>query len=148
MTTSTHETLRNVPLFASLDDDALAHIAAVATEFECPHAYVLTERGHPGAGLFIIEEGTVSVHLPSGGYLDRGPGDFVGELSLLTDTPRTARVTCTTPVRGLAISRVDFSELLRREPTIALKMLSELARRLTEEARPFETPQAEPGVPE
>jgi CRP-like cAMP-binding protein len=148
VTTSTHDTLRNVSLFAGLDEDALTHIAGVAAEFECPPSYVLTERGHPGTGLFIIEEGTVSVHLPSGGYLDRGPGNFVGELALLTDTPRTARVSCTSQVRGLAISRTDFAELLTREPSIALHMLSELARRLTEEAHPYETPRAEPDEPE
>lgn len=147
MTTSTHETLRNVPLFAGLDDEALAHIAAEATEFECPSSYVLTERGHAGTGLFIIEEGTVEVTLPTGGVLERGPGDFVGELSLLTDTPRTARVTCRSPVRGLAISRGDFAKLLVREPTIALSMLHELARRLTEDAR-YGGPHPESGEPE
>jgi CRP-like cAMP-binding protein len=135
-----HDTLRRVPLFSALSDSALKHVASVANEFECPPSYVLTERGQPGLGLFIIEEGTVSVHLPSGGHLERGPGDFVGELALLTDTTRTARVTCTSPVRGLAISRIDFEELLVREPTIGLHMLSELARRLTEEADPYETP--------
>ena len=75
------------------------------------------------------------VMLPTGGVLERGPGSFVGELSLLTDTPRTARVSCTSHVRGLAISRADFAKLLVREPTIALSMLHELARRLTEDAR-------------
>ena len=143
MTTNTHETLRNVPLFAALDDDALAHIAEAATEFECPPSYVLTERGHAGAGLFVIEEGTVTVLLPTGGVLERGPGNFVGELALLTDTPRTARVSCDSHVRGLAISRTDFAELLVREPTIALVMLHEVARRLTEKAHPAGEP--EPG---
>ena len=147
MTTSTHETLKSVPLFASLDEETLAHIAAAATEFECPPAYVLTERGHAGAGLFIIEEGTVEVMLPTGGVLERGPGSFVGELSLLTDTPRTARVSCTSHVRGLAISRTDFAELLVREPTIALSMLHELARRLTEDAR-YGGSAPEPDAPE
>ncbi len=147
VTTGTHETLRNVPLFAALDDAALAHIAAVATDFECPPSYVLTERGHPGTGLFIIGEGTVSVQLPSGGTLERGPGDFVGELALLTDTPRTARVSCTSDVSGLAISRVDLAELLIREPTIALSMLSEVARRLTENAKPYSTAPTEPRRP-
>ena len=139
MTTATHAALRAVPLFAALDDDALGHVAEVATEFECAHSHVLTERGHPGAGLFIIEEGTVSVFLPTGAVLERGPGDFVGELSLLTETPRTARVSCTSHVRGLAISRTDFAQLLQREPSIALSMLAEVARRLTEDALPYRT---------
>lgn len=136
MKTATAETLRSVPLFASLDDDALAHIASVATEFECPHGYVLTERGHPGAGLFIIEEGTVEVMVPDGPVIERGPGNFVGELSLLTDTPRTARVSCSSHVRGLAISRADFMELIDREPVIGVAMLGELARRLVEKTNP------------
>jgi len=147
VTTDTHETLRSVPLFAALEDAALAQIAAVGTDFECAPSYVLTERGHPGTGLFIIDEGTVSVQLPSGGTLELGPGDFVGELALLTNTPRTARVSCTSDVRGLAIGRVDFAELLIREPTIALSMLSELARRLTENAKPYGTAPTEPRRP-
>ncbi len=130
--TATAETLRSVPLFAALDDDALAHIASVATEFECSAGYVLTERAQPGAGLFIIEEGTVEVWVPDGPVIERGPGDFVGELSLLTDTPRTARVSCSSHVIGLAISRQDLMELLDREPSIAVAMLGELARRLVE----------------
>lgn len=139
MTTDTHAALRAVPLFAALDDAALGHVAAVATPFECSPSHVLAERGHPGAGLFIIEEGSVSVHLPTGEVLERGPGDFVGELSLLTETPRTARVSCASHVRGLAISRTDFAQLLEREPPIALAMLAEVARRLTEDALPYRT---------
>lgn len=136
MKTVTAETLRSVPLFAALDDEALAHIASVATEFECPSGYVLTERGHPGAGLFIIEEGTVEVNVPDGPTIERGPGNFVGELALLTDTPRTARVACSSHVRGLAISRADFMELVDREPVIGVAMLGELARRLVEKTNP------------
>lgn len=130
------ETLRCVPLFAALDDDFLAHIAEVATEFECPPGYVLTERGQPGAGLFIIEEGTVEVNIPDGPTLHRGPGDFVGELAILTDTPRTARVSCGEDVKGLAISRIEFKRLVDRQPVIAVAMLAELAHRLVEDTSP------------
>ena len=59
-----------------------------------------------------------------------GPGEFVGELSLLADTDRLARVRAVTPVRGLAIARTAFFELLEEEPRIALAMLPVLARRL------------------
>jgi CRP-like cAMP-binding protein len=134
--TATAETLRCVPLFAALDDDALAHVASVATEFECPPGYVLTERGQPGAGLFIIEEGNVEVNIPDGPVILRGPGDFVGELALLTDTPRTARVSCGGHVKGLAISRLDFKELVDHQPVIAVAMLGELAHRLVEDTIP------------
>jgi CRP-like cAMP-binding protein len=133
---ATAETLRCVPLFAALDDETLAHIASVATEFECPPGYVLTERGQPGAGLFIIEEGAVEVNIPDGPTIQRGPGDFVGELAILTDTPRTARVSCAGHVKGLAIGRIEFKELVDEKPVIAIAMLAELAHRLVEDTNP------------
>jgi CRP-like cAMP-binding protein len=59
-----------------------------------------------------------------------GPGEFVGELALLTDMPRLARVRAATPVRALAINRSAFAALLEEEPRIAVVMLPVLARRL------------------
>ncbi len=133
MTTPTHSALRGVPLFAGCDDHALDHIAAMATEFECPPHHVLVEVGQPGTGLFIIEEGSVEVLLPGGRVATRGPGQFIGELALLTDSPRTARVSCGSDVRGLAINRRDFVRLLEEHPEIAVPMAVELARRIAEE---------------
>ena len=124
--------LRAVALFASVDDDSLGHLAAVATEFEVPAGQVLVERGQPGSGMFCITEGTVSVELP-GTTIELGAGDFVGELALLVEgITRTARVRAVTAVRGLAIGRADFRELLERQPRIAVAMLPVLARRLAE----------------
>ncbi|MEX2405964.1 MAG: cyclic nucleotide-binding domain-containing protein, partial [Actinomycetota bacterium] len=60
------------------------------------------------------------------------PGEFVGELSLLTDAPRVARVKAVTPVQGLAIGRTVFTGLMHDEPGIAVAMLPVLARRLAE----------------
>jgi CRP-like cAMP-binding protein len=87
--------------------------------------------GHPGAGLFVLEQGTLSVELP-GGAAELGPGEFVGDLALLTDAPHTARVWASTDVRCLAISRRDFAELLEAHPRVAVDMLPVLARRLVE----------------
>jgi len=94
--------------------------------------YVLVERGHPGTGCFVIEEGSVRVELSSGEHLERRAGDFFGELSLLSSTPRTARVVAATDVRCIAIRRDDFERLLHDEPSIAVAMLEELANRLAE----------------
>ncbi|HET9250443.1 MAG TPA: cyclic nucleotide-binding domain-containing protein, partial [Actinomycetota bacterium] len=59
-----------------------------------------------------------------------GPGEFFGELALLTDHPRNARVRAKTPVKCLAISRSDFQKLLEEEPEIAVAMLPTLAQRI------------------
>ena len=57
--------LRAIPIFADLDDEALARVGAVVTEFEAPAGHVLTQRGQEGSGMFILEEGTVTVELPA-----------------------------------------------------------------------------------
>ena len=126
------ERLRRVPLFGELDDDELERVAAVASEFEVPAGHVLIEHGQPGSGMFCITDGSVTVELP-GGAVELGPGEFVGELALLADgITRIARVRATTPVKGLALGRAAFAELLEREPHVAVCMLPVLARRLAE----------------
>ena len=88
------------------------------------------EVGQPGSGMFVLEEGTVVVELPDGRSWEYGPGEFFGELALLTDHPRHGRVRAKTAVKCLAISRRDFQELLREEPEIAVAMLPKLAARI------------------
>ena len=126
------EQLRTVPLFAGLSDERLHRVAEAATPFEVEHGYVLAERAQPGSGMFVILDGNVEVDVPNHEPLVLGPGEFFGELSLLTDAPRVARVLAATPVRGLAIGRSVFTELLHDEPGIAVAMLPVLARRLVE----------------
>ena len=125
--------LRGVPIFADLDDDALARIAAVVTEFEAPAGHVLTQPGQEGSGMFVLEEGSVKVELPGGAIVSLGPGEFFGELAILAPgVTRTARVQASTPIRCLAIARRDFAAILEAEPDIAVAMLPVLARRLAD----------------
>ena len=124
------ETLRSIPLFSELSDHALARVAELSNEFEAPAGWVLVEVGQPGSGMFVLEEGTVEVQAPNGRSWEYGPGEFFGELALLTDHPRNARVRAKTPVKCLAISRSDFQKLLEEEPEIAVAMLPKLAQRI------------------
>jgi CRP-like cAMP-binding protein len=122
--------LGRVPLFADLDPEALDRVAACSAEIAFPAGAILIERGHPGSGMFIILEGRVAVELASM-TAELGPGEFVGELSLLTDDPlRTGRVTALTDVRCVCVGRAELVEILHAEPSVALAMLSTLARRL------------------
>jgi CRP-like cAMP-binding protein len=130
------EKLREIPLFADLDDEALARVAGLVSEVEAPRGQVIVEHGQPGSGMFLLEEGTVSVELPSGA-IELGPGEFFGELAILADgVTRTARVRATTDVRCLVIGRPDFGKLLEAEPRIAVAMLPVLARRLADAESP------------
>jgi CRP-like cAMP-binding protein len=130
MDAATPATLRRIPLFADLGDEELVALADRVGEFTARTGQVLIEIGQPGSGLFVIEEGELTVELPAGATVRIGPGEFVGELALLTDDPHHARVRAATDVRCLAIGRTDFTSLLDEHPRVAVAMLPVLARRL------------------
>ncbi|HUL85563.1 MAG TPA: cyclic nucleotide-binding domain-containing protein [Actinomycetota bacterium] len=128
----TRDALRAIPIFAGLDDDALALLADRTTEFEARAGQVLVEVGQPGSGVFVVESGQVEVDLPGGRVSLLGPGALFGELSLLTDRPRSARVRARTDVRCIALQRAVFDGLLKDHPSIAVAMLPVLAERLAD----------------
>jgi CRP-like cAMP-binding protein len=122
--------LRTVPAFAGLGDVALARVARASTEVTCAAGQVLARADDPGAGMFMVEEGTVVVEAP-GRTIELGPGEVFGELSLLVpESTRVARVRAATPVRCLALDRGIFEKLLDTEPAFAQAMLRVVARRL------------------
>jgi CRP-like cAMP-binding protein len=124
------ERLAAIPLFADLDRTALEEIADCAREIEVAEGSLLIERGQPATGMFVILDGSARADVP-GRSVELGPGEIVGELSLLTDNPtRSGRVVAATPLRCLAIARQDFEGLLESHPKLAVPMLSVLARRL------------------
>jgi CRP-like cAMP-binding protein len=133
------EKLQAIPLFAHLPQEALERVLDCATEFEAARGHVLLQPNRPGAGLFVIEDGTVEVELPKR-KIELGPGEFVGELALLDENAtHVARVHATSEIRCLAISRDDFDRLLESEPELAVSMLKVLARRLSEASRKLAT---------
>ena len=127
------EQLRAIPIFAGLSKPSLERVAAMATEVELRPGQVLVQAHEPGSGMYVVEDGTVSVEL-RGRTIELGPGEFFGELSLLVpEAARSARVRAATPVRCLALGRPDFEALLESEPALAVSMLRTLARRLLKE---------------
>ena len=126
------EELHALPLLAGMSPAGLERVFACAAEVEADEGKVLALPDDPGSGMFVIREGTVAVELRSG-TIELGPGDFFGELALLIeDGARVARVRATSPVRCVSIPREDFLALVESEPSFALALLRELARRLAE----------------
>jgi CRP-like cAMP-binding protein len=124
---SSAEALRQSAIFASLDDETLERVAERFSEVEIPENQVLIEVRSAGAGLFLICDGTVAVEA-HGVHRELGPGELVGEISLLEDDgTRRARVTAKTPLRVLALSRAEFEQVLRDVPELEPR-LRELAR--------------------
>lgn len=124
--------LRRLPPLAGLSEVGLQRLSLRAAELRASAGRVLALEGDAGAGMFILCDGSVEVELRSG-KLELGQGDFFGELALLVDDgARVARVRATTDVRCISIPRDDFLALVETEPSFALHMLRELARRLAE----------------
>ena len=122
--------LAQVPIFSGCSQKELAAIARVVRQIDHEAGSVIAAEGHPGAGLFVIDEGEADVTI-GGKRINRlKTGDFFGELALLDGGPRTATVTATTDMKLLALTEWVFRGLLIEHPSIALRTLEAMAARL------------------
>lgn len=128
----TQEELRKISLFEGLSDAALERLAARSAVVEVEPGQVLAVPGDPGSGMFVVLEGEVSVEVRGGFHAELGRGQFFGEVALLVPSGRVARVRAATQARCLSIPRDTALTLLESEPALTLKMLRELARRLSD----------------
>lgn len=124
------ELIRGVPLFSRCTRQELEHVSRAADEIDLPVGKQLTREGATGREFLVIVEGEAEVRRRGRRLRTLGPGDFVGEIALLTKSPRTATVTATAPVRALVITDRSFRALIEESPAIASKVLATLAERL------------------
>ena len=127
----TTDTLRRVPLFADLDKKELESIAGSMRERTFPAGEPVTKEGAGGAGFFVVDQGEadVSVHGEQRGKI--GPGDWFGEIALLTGSDRTATITATTDLHCYGLTPWDFRPLVESNPSIAWKLLQSMAQKLS-----------------
>ena len=96
---------------------------------------VIFSEGDTTSEMFIVQEGTVVLTKQVAGrevFLGtQERGDFFGEMSLLHASPRHATCVAMSPTRLLAIRSGELLMKLRRDPTLALEMLTQMSRRLT-----------------
>lgn len=124
------ELLKGVPLFGRCSKRELTEIAQIADEIDLPEGKQLTKEGGRGREFFVLLEGEADVRRKKRKVKTLGPGDFLGEIALVTRTPRTATVTTTSPVRALVVSEQNFRRLLERSPDVQIKVLEALAERV------------------
>ncbi|HET7689727.1 MAG TPA: cyclic nucleotide-binding domain-containing protein [Nocardioidaceae bacterium] len=115
--------IRQVPLFAECSKAELAELALLADEIDLAPGKHLTEEGEAGREFVVIIDGTVDVVHAGEVVNSLGPGDFVGELSLLTGARRTATVVATSPVHALVLTYHDFSQLMEDSPAVHEKVM-------------------------
>ncbi|HZA38933.1 MAG TPA: DUF1003 domain-containing protein [Candidatus Baltobacteraceae bacterium] len=131
----TVETLRQVPLFESLDDATARELCGLIETLDCPAHRVLFRAGDVGDAMYLIESGKVKicVHAKDGHEVTLamlGRGDFFGEMALLDGERRSADAVVAEDARLALLSREHFLSFMRSSPDVALEMLTALANRL------------------
>ncbi len=127
--------LREVPLFSEMDEQEVAEIRAIMDEMKFKPGHTIVREGDLGDLFYIITEGEVQVTIRDADANDivlhhLGPGGFFGELSMLTNEPRSAKVHAVDNVTVLALERDEFFGFLQKRPSAAIDVLVELGGRL------------------
>lgn len=127
--------LNEIPLFEGLPEPQLAELLSLTHEFTYPRGSIITSQGELSNSLHIILEGRLKVFVNGSegkqvvlSFLTTG--DFVGELSLLDNEPRSASVLAVAKTRTLMLTQEAFNRFVDNHPETLLPMLRVLAKRL------------------
>jgi CRP-like cAMP-binding protein len=133
--------LQRLSLFEASDETELRIVNRLLTEVRVDAGRALIREGAVGSECFIIGDGRVLVTRHSTEDSDRdeivavvGPGEVLGEMSLLHRTPRSATVTTLEPTTIYVANRREFFSLLEAAPSVAQKIADAAAIRLTANA--------------
>jgi CRP-like cAMP-binding protein len=124
------EFLARVPIFANCTPSEIDAIVAVAQESGFQAGQIIVTQGTPGQAFYLILSGRVEIIRDGQSLGAFGPGDFFGEMSLLDQAPRSATIKALEPTLCMMLSSWDFKALLEQHPSIAVKLLEILSRRL------------------
>lgn len=125
------EALHRAPLFAALASEDLEGILKVAEPATFEPGQAIVEKGEPGDAMFVVTAGTAEVDV-GGRFHKLGPGDFFGEMALISETKRMATVKAAEPVQALRIPADGFRSFVLEHPEVALSMMRALVERLRE----------------
>jgi len=124
------DTLKAMELFAHAPSEILSSIWDKMEEVRLSAGTALFNAGDPGDGLYLILEGKLEIHSGSVLIGTRDPGDYVGELALLDDSPRSATVEAITDAVLLKLYREDFHRALTTSPQIVSALLRLLVQKI------------------
>jgi len=101
-----------------------------------PRGTVLFREGAPGREMYVVQQGRVTISKRVGDVekilSSLGPGEFLGEMSILNQKPRSATATCAEDSKLLVIDAKTFEAMIRSNAEIAIRMIKKLADRLHE----------------
>lgn len=127
--------LRQVPLFAHVDDKTLGRLESIAVKRIYPRNTILISKGDVSDHLFVVIRGNLKVTLPDNSGKEiiiywLGAGDYFGEISLIDGESRSATIVSTEATEVLTIARADFQRILRSSPELMFDLLTVLARKV------------------
>ncbi len=127
--------LKEVPLFAGMDDKDFARLAEIAHERRYPKGAVIFFADEPGDSLFVIKAGSVKIYLLADDGREKtlaifGKGDFFGEMALFDERPRSAIAETLEETHLLVVDKANFTRLLESTPKMAFKIIRVLTERL------------------
>lgn len=124
------ELLKHVPLFSHCNKKQLAAIASLADLIELPQGTPLIREGAVGSEFMVIVQGAVEVRRKGRKINQLGAGDFIGEMALISGSPRSATVTTTEDSSLLVVTGREFWALLDRAPDLQKSVIKAMGERL------------------
>lgn len=129
------ELLKHIPLFTGLSDDVLATITAHAAVRAYRKNTIILDRGDETSSLFVVISGKVKIYIADADgkevmLSEQGPGQYFGELALLSNSPRTASAITLEESRIMVLSKAEFKKCLSLRPDISLNLIYALVERV------------------
>lgn len=135
-TTTSGVDLADIGIFSELSKRELKAISRLMTELDIKDGATLTRQGEPGREFMIITSGTAKVVIDGETVAHLGPGDFLGELAVISGTKRTATVVATSEMCVEILNRREFMALLDESASLGRKILVGAVKRLQMNERP------------
>ena len=128
------QSLRQVPMFRDVDPARLKLLAFTSERVQFADGQRFFSQGDPSDAAYVILDGRASVLLNTPGgeiqVAELGSNALVGEMGILSDTPRSATIMAAESTTALRIDKRVFLELLAQFPQMSLAIMRELAKRL------------------
>src|SRR5439155_14139208 len=126
--------LRELELFKGLPEDDLERLCEMSENVVIPAGEYLMREGDPGGSLYVIRAGEFEVTQRMGGQevvlAVRGPGEVIGEISLLDQKPRSASVRALTQTDAITITHDAFYHLLTTSASAAIAIMHTMIQRV------------------
>ena len=131
MSTAPPDLLDGIPLFEGLTRQEREAVTSSMKSRALQAGETIAVEGESGVGFFVIESGTARVTVGGEERRTLGPGDYFGEVALISRSVRSATVTAETPVQCWGITSWEFRPIVQNNAQVAWSLLESMAKLLS-----------------